>query len=49
MDFNELSKLNEMVETMSETYVTDYLKSVDADIYCCSPDCLDTSYLDANI
>lgn len=44
-----MNDLDEMVETMSDKDVRDYLESYDADIYCCSPDCLDNQYLDAGI
>lgn len=44
-----MNDLDEMVETMSDKDVRDYLESYDADIYCCSSDCLDNQYLDAGI
>lgn len=44
-----MNYLDEMVETMSDEYIKDYLESCDADIYCCSSDCLDNQYLDAGL
>ena len=48
-NYNTMNDLDEMVKTMSDKDVRDYLESCDADIYCCSPDCLDNQYLDAGI
>ena len=44
-----MNDLDEMVETMSDKDVRDYLESCDADMYCCSPDCLDNQYLDGGL
>lgn len=44
-----MNDLDEMVETMSDKDVRDYLESYDADMYCCSPDCLDNQYLDGGL
>lgn len=44
-----MDDLDEMVETMSDKDIRDYLENCDADIYCCSPDCLDNQYLDAGL
>ena len=44
-----MNDLDEMVETMSDKDVRDYLESCDADMYCCSTDCLERFYLDAEL
>ena len=44
-----MNDLDEMVETMSDKDVRDYLESYDADIYCWTSDSLDNQYLDPGI
>lgn len=41
--------LDEMIETMSDKDIKDYFEICDADMYCCSSDCLEKQYLDAGI